>query len=453
MNAWNGERDWCWTRGGNGQRAMGNNLAGNRGATMSEFADELRRLMAERGRGVREIARQVPCNPGYLSNLRSGKKRPSPQIAARLDDLLGADGGLAARARSSLSARGDAAGEAVIGRQEFLAVAGTLAVALSVLGNQVAADLPDRVARSRGSHMSMDAETVDGLAQVVRGFRQAYRSVSAWSLTGPVSGTLNLLAALVAASGRHQERVVSLIGQAASLMAAMLMLDLGDFATAKRYLVVANRAARQSGDAELAAISFGCLAFHAAYSGDPQGGLEYAQEGARVAAHGIHPRTHGWVAAVASEMHATADAGEESACRAALDQAAVQLSQPMPAEPWEGIGEFNMAKLTAYRGGDLVRLGRYREARAELGSALAVLGPGLAKHRCTAYVDLAEACLRDGDLDESVHHAVTALDIISLTHHAESLRRVQALYRLARTTGAPAARGLGQRLMETKAAM
>lgn len=40
---------------------------------MSEFSDQLRWLMAERGVGVRELARRVPCDPGYLSNLRNGK--------------------------------------------------------------------------------------------------------------------------------------------------------------------------------------------------------------------------------------------------------------------------------------------------------------------------------------------------------------------------------------------
>lgn len=53
--------------------------------------------MADRGVGVRELARQVPCNPGHLSYLRSGKRGPSPQIASRLDNILGARGTLSVR--------------------------------------------------------------------------------------------------------------------------------------------------------------------------------------------------------------------------------------------------------------------------------------------------------------------------------------------------------------------
>ncbi len=68
---------------------------------MSEFGTELARLMQERGTGVRELARLVPCNPGHVSNLRSGKARPSPELAQILDDILGAGGALAALAAAS----------------------------------------------------------------------------------------------------------------------------------------------------------------------------------------------------------------------------------------------------------------------------------------------------------------------------------------------------------------
>jgi transcriptional regulator with XRE-family HTH domain len=45
---------------------------------MSDFGKELARLMKVRGVGVRELARAAYCNPGHVSNLRSGTARPSP---------------------------------------------------------------------------------------------------------------------------------------------------------------------------------------------------------------------------------------------------------------------------------------------------------------------------------------------------------------------------------------
>ena len=65
---------------------------------MSDFAAELARLMTARGCGVRELARMVPCNPGHIFNLRSGRARPSPELAEALDDRLDAGGTLAALA-------------------------------------------------------------------------------------------------------------------------------------------------------------------------------------------------------------------------------------------------------------------------------------------------------------------------------------------------------------------
>ncbi len=151
-------------------------------------------------------------------------------------------------------------------------------------------------------------------------------------------------------------------------------------------------------------------------------------------------------------MHATLGPGEEAACMRLLEMAQQQLAEPLPSQPWKGIGAFDAGKLTAYRGGDLMRLGRYPQAQAELHAALAQLDPAFAKHRCTAHIDLATAYLQDGKVDEGVEHAVNALDIVAVTRHADSLRRVEHLYPMIRTSGIPAARDLRRKLVEIKAA-
>jgi len=266
-----------------------------------------------------------------------------------------------------------------------------------------------------------------------------------------VCGTLSLLTDLAPAAGSCSDVIVSLIGQVGSLAGVILMLDQREFTTAARYLSIGTRAAQQTGDDELLAITLACRAFHSAYSGAPPDGLAFASEAMRVAARGqIHPQTYGWVAAVASEMHATV--GDEAGCMHALDTAAEQLSNPMPAEQWKGIGAFGRAKLTAYRGGDLMRLGRYRDAQATLLTALGQLDSAQAKHRCTAHIDLADAYARDGELGEAARHAINALDIISFTRHADSLRRVAVLHGQLRASGTAVAQDLGSRLLEIRAA-
>ncbi|HEX6520960.1 MAG TPA: tetratricopeptide repeat protein [Streptosporangiaceae bacterium] len=327
--------------------------------------------------------------------------------------------------------------------QDFLMLAATSASLLDMLGT--------RPPSASAGRTHVDEEAADGLAQVLHGYRKVYRSAGAAALLGPVCGTLGLLDEMAPVAGPQSDVIVSLIGQAGSLAGVILMLDRGEFAPAARYLAVAARAAQQSGDDELLAITFACRAFHAAYSGDPRDGLAFASEALEIAGGaGIHPRTHGWVAAVASEMHATL--GEHAACMHALDTAAGQLGKQMPAEPWKGIGAFSTAKLTAYRGGDLMRLGRYREARTHLQLALAQLDPALAKHRCTAHIDLAAAYSRDSEPAQAARHAIRALDIIEFTHHADSLRRVAGLYETIRPSGTEAVRELGSRLLAVRAA-
>src|SRR5260370_7182388 len=69
-----------------------------RNGVRMDFAEALTAAMDSRGIGVRELARGVPCNAGYVSQLRSGRKQPSPELAAKLDEVLGAGGQLAAPA-------------------------------------------------------------------------------------------------------------------------------------------------------------------------------------------------------------------------------------------------------------------------------------------------------------------------------------------------------------------
>src|SRR5712691_10161343 len=76
---------------------------------MSTFGEALARLMTARQIGVRALAARSHYSPGYISNLRSGRKQPSPECGAELDRILGAVGELAALA-ASLPEHGHASG-------------------------------------------------------------------------------------------------------------------------------------------------------------------------------------------------------------------------------------------------------------------------------------------------------------------------------------------------------
>lgn len=392
-------------------------------------------------RAARETGQQIAAPSGLVKMIYAWE-RGDHRLTERYE-LLYRYLGLRASGLAHDPAPASSAAGSDPSRHDFLVLAATSASLLDMLGT--------RPVPAAGSRTRVDKEAAEGLAQVLLGYRKVYRSAGPAALLGPVCGTLSLLGEMAPVAGLHSDVIVSLIGEAGSLAGVILMLDQREFAAAARYLAVAARAAKQSGDSELLAITFACRAFHAAYDGDPRDGLVFATEALDIAERaGIHPRTHGWVAAVTSEMHATL--GEHTACMRALDTAAEQLGRQMPGEPWKGIGAFSTAKLTAYRGGDLMRLGRYREARTHLQLALAQLDPALAKHRCTAHIDLASAYSRDGEPAEAAHHAIRALDIIEFTHHADSLRRVAGLYETIRPSGTEAVRELGSRLLAVRAA-
>lgn len=65
---------------------------------MTNFGDELRRLLEERRLSLREAARRAGCSAGYLSNAAHGRKPLTPSVAARLDRVLGTGDTFAAHA-------------------------------------------------------------------------------------------------------------------------------------------------------------------------------------------------------------------------------------------------------------------------------------------------------------------------------------------------------------------
>jgi transcriptional regulator with XRE-family HTH domain len=411
------------------------------------------RLREERGMSQNALAKAIHQDRSYLSKALRGLKPCAPALARSIDDALDAGGQvIQAASRREKSREEDQVamtpGASLTGatRRDFAVLASCVASLLDVL-RASSPDLPERIAIAP----RVDSETVAGLEDVVLGYRRIYQSAGAATLLDPVCGALKLLTELAPAAGPHRDQIVSLIGQAGSLAGTMLMLDQGDYPSASRYLAIAARAAQQCGDQELMAIALAARAFHSAYSGKRADGAAYAREAVTLAASaGIHPRTAGWASAVESEMQATA--GDAREFERALDTAAEHVTTPMPGRPWKGIGAFSLPKLAAYRGAGLMRLHRFREAQGVLSAALAELDPVQAKHRCTAHVDLADAYARDRQPDQAARHAMEALDIIAVTRHAQSMRRIGSIYEAIRPTRAAGTSELGTRLMAVRAA-
>jgi transcriptional regulator with XRE-family HTH domain len=64
--------------------------------TISSFGARMRELLAEQGLSLNRLSKQVHYNVGYLSKIARDLKRPSDEVARRLDEALGAGGALLA---------------------------------------------------------------------------------------------------------------------------------------------------------------------------------------------------------------------------------------------------------------------------------------------------------------------------------------------------------------------
>ncbi len=299
-------------------------------------------------------------------------------------------------------------------------------------------------AMSGGAGNAVTAGMARDLLTVSAFYRGAYRAMPAAALLEASHAHLSLVLALQPAWQPRPVRHVLLraVGESANLTAVLLFTDLARYSDALPYLTLAQDAARENNDPDLAAYLLAGRAFLTSLSGgSPAVAADFAEAAVSASIDGrACPTTRGCVAAVSSEMLAVL--GDERGSRTRLDTARDAVAGHDPDPAWAGVGTFDSAKATAYEGGNLVRLGRYGDAVAALDTALAALEPTMHRHRCTALIDRAEAHLAADQVDASCVDAAAALSIAAHTGHVLSVARVRRLAEAALPTKAAAARGL-----------
>lgn len=365
---------------GNTQRATGSWI-GARG--VGEFSGELRRLMAERGVGVRELARQVPCNPGYLSNLRNGKKRPSRPIAARLDEVLEAGGVLVAFAvgtRAGQSGDGYAALDEVT-RLRLHALSG--------------AQLGELVEHLSGQwHALVKTDNLLGPRHAL----------------GTVRAHLGVIEALLRAARPPARQSVLHLGARYAESAAWLYEDSGDLPAARYWTGRAMEWAVEGGDRLMVAWSLFRRSQQAMATRDAAqvSGLAAA---ARREAGGIGGPA--MAAILQQEAHAHALDGAELECHRALDRAHTQAARgDDPGDASGGHGSFcTPAYLEMQRGVCWLTLGAPARAVALLGTAIESMPAVYRRDRGLALSRQAAALAATRAPAEAANTAMKALDI------------------------------------------
>jgi transcriptional regulator with XRE-family HTH domain len=348
--------------------------------TVTIFGDEMRRLMAERRVGLRELARQVSYDPGYLSKVVNGRRAVSRDVARRLDEALGAGGALQ-RFRVSPDLHGTFAYD---DEERFI----------------LAARSPER----------LDREIIGSLAEgLVAEYRRAHR-VGSVTMLRAVTAPLSLAGKLTReARGPLRCEVLGIATQYA-IFAGWLNINAGRRADTAACLDRALGFAAESGDADMTATALSMKAHSAWLAGrvGPMIGLSQAAQRSTSISAGVR------ALAVQQEARANALTGNGDDAIRKLEEAA-SLMEHAAGHPRNEIEppwsiSFRPAHLALQRGLASLYLGRNALAVESLSAGLAGMPPEVGQSEWIGWylVRLAAAHARAGDAEQACSVAAQA---------------------------------------------
>ena len=289
---------------------------------MNEFARLLQALMAERGISGLKLARLAFCDKGHISRLRNGHTRPSPTMAAKLDEILGAGGRLIALAGNDV---------AQANRREVL-MAGLAASAITpqalhrVLG-EAAAEAMELTRLAAAS--AVGKGVFDHLDAVITRIDRAYHTEPPGSLFPLARAYRNRVGQLSHGTCTLREKRDLYVAAAwLSELLGWLAYDLGHLAAAEAYAIDCYEHADQAGHDELCAWAANLLSETALHSTRPQQAVAAARKGIARAPAG-HPLA---VRLRTRAARAHARLGQRDECESVLAEAErLYESLPSPA--------------------------------------------------------------------------------------------------------------------------
>jgi transcriptional regulator with XRE-family HTH domain len=349
------------------------------------FGDEIRRLMAERRVGLRELARQVHYDPGYLSKVVNGRKAVSRDLARRLDAALDA-GGVLAAFRTIPDLRGS-----------------------------FAYDDGERLILAARSPKRLDRGIIRSLAEVLAAEHRLAGQVDSLQLLKAVAAQLSVVVNLTReARAPLRGEVLGIAAQYAQF-AGWLNAHAMRLAAASAWHDRALGWAAESGDADMTGTTLNLKA-HAAFLGGKVGPMiglsQAAQRGTAMNAD---------VRALAAQLEARghALAGAEDNAHRKLDEAAGLIGDtardPQGGPPW--IYGYSPAYLTLQRGLAYFYCDRNTRAVEWLSAGLTEMPPGPGQSELFAgyHVYLAAAHARAGDPEQACSVATRAVLIARQT--------------------------------------
>jgi transcriptional regulator with XRE-family HTH domain len=222
-----------------------------------------------------------------------------------------------------------------------------------------------------------------------------------------------------------QRQALACVLADASALAGWQAVDTGNLPAAWDHFERATAAAREAGDSCLLAFAAGEQAYVLADLGRSQDALDMVRA-AYAETHAAIPHQMGaWLRAAEGEMAAVA--GQESACRRALDQAARELDHEPNGEGLPYLA-LNTAHLARWRGNCLIVFGD-PEIADELTAALSAMDASFSRAEAGLRCDLAAALHVRGEPDQARRHLRRAGELAQLTGSARQRRRIREVAR------------------------
>jgi len=436
------------------------------GTAMDDFADTLQALMAERGVGVRALARQVPCDHALVSRLSSGRQPPSASMARRLDEVLAAGGRLAACADHGPWTGGRTGLPPLPAPVLVRAISRVTLGDLGRPGIPGRAQLPDPAARGsaalarwaagaadRPTLNRADLDELGELEKTADAFRKWGHQYGGGMRRKAVVGQLNEMADLLA---EHHPRAVyrRLFGVAASLalVAGHMSADSGRDWVAHWYFALALDAAREAGDDDMGARVVNAMARQLVADGRTTEAIGLLQQ-ARPALRRRSPDSSALLAGCAAWT--LAFTGSYDSVAQALDQVAA-LADGHPGSPLFGPPEIAgtagaCCEVLALRGHG-PRAARCATLAAEhITTALGSREPFYVRSRVLDLLGLANVRLAQREPEEAVRLAALSLEQIATLRSSRARHRVHrfAVRALTRFPQYPQAREFAEKVRAT----
>lgn len=346
------------------------------------FGDELKRRREQQNRSLRSLARAINYDPGALSRLESGQRRPPADLARTLDETLSAGGELIRLAT----------GRGVVARD----------------GGNAAADESLEFARWASADQ-VDQLTIDGLSYELTRIATSYVHAPLQPLFADLQTLRDQVWRLLKDRPHpKQARELFFLGGVTVTLLAHATDNMGSPIAAMKQAMAAEKLAEQADHAGLLAWVAGTRALIAEWSGHPSQAVEFAQRGAYFA-----PKGQQQVRLASLEARSAARLGRAADARDAIRRAEMAAKMSTGVDDlgnFGGILTFPPVKARYYAGSTFRLIGDYDDAERCASDAIASYESGSTIERsygdeALARVDVSISRIAKQDLDG----AVTAL--------------------------------------------